>query len=166
MQKMSLNAADEWAIHIRAVKVVFEMEGELGTTPHYNSRINNHERVTEYAESIGAELVVARYFGVDFDINSSRGKREADVTLPNGQGIEVRWTSYTGGNLIVYPNDRDNDVAILVTGKSPEYFIVGWLPVAFAKRKRFKNPRQESWWVDQPNINPIETFMRSKHAYA
>jgi len=55
-------------------------------------------------------------------------------------------------------------VAILVTGKSPEYFIVGWLPVAFAKRKRFKNPRQESWWVDQPNINPIETFMRSKHA--
>jgi len=162
MQKMTISAADEWAIHKRAVDVVFSYSGQLGTTIHYNSKLNNHEQVTEYAESLGAEMIVARYFGLDYDINVSNGKRGADV----GQGLEVRWTSYVGGNLIVYPNDRENDIAVLVVGKSPVYHIAGWLPVAFARRKRFKNPRQDSWWVDQANLNPIETLVRSEYATA
>jgi hypothetical protein len=107
-------------------------------------------------------MIVARYFGLDYDINLSNGKRGADV----GQGLEVRWTSYVGGNLIVYPNDRDTDIAVLVVGKSPVYHIAGWLPVAFARRKRFKNPRQDSWWVDQANLNPIDTLIRSEYATA
>jgi len=160
MQKMTISAADEWAIHKRAVDVVFSYSGQLGTTIHYNSKLNNHEQVTEYAESLGAEMIVARYFGLDYDINVSNGKRGADV----GQGLEVRWTSYVGGNLIVYPNDRENDIAVLVVGKSPVYHIAGWLPVAFARRKRFKNPRQDSWWVDQGNLNPIENLARSEYA--
>ena len=159
---MTISAADEWAIHKRAVDVVFSYSGQLGTTIRYNSKLNNHEQVTEYSESLGAEMIVARYFGLDYDINDSKGKRRADV----GQGLEVRWTSYGGGNLIVYPNDRDDDVAVLVVGKSPTYYIVGWLPVAFAKRKRFKNPRQDSWWVDQGNLNPIENLARSEYATA
>ena len=162
MQKMTISAADEWAIHKRAVDVVFSYSGQLGTTMHYNSKLNNHEQVTEYAESLGAEMIVARYFGLDYDINVSNGKRGADV----GQGLEVRWTSYIGGNLIVYPNDRETDIAVLVVGKSPVYHIAGWLPVAFARRKRFKNPRQDSWWVDQANLNPIETLVRSEYATA
>ena len=162
MQKMTISAADEWAIHKRAVDVVFSYSGQLGTTIRYNSKLNNHEQVSEYSESLGAEMIVARYFGLDYDINVSNGKRGADV----GQGLEVRWTSYVGGNLIVYPNDRETDIAVLVVGKSPVYHIVGWLPVAFARRKRFKNPRQDSWWVDQGNLNPIETLIRSEYATA
>jgi hypothetical protein len=162
MQKMTISAADEWAIHKRAVDVVFSYSGQLGTSIHYNSKLNNHEQVTEYAESLGAEMIVARYFGLDYDINLSNGKRAADV----GQGLEVRWTSYVGGNLIVYPNDRDTDIAVLVVGKSPVYHIAGWLPVSFARRKRFKNPRQDSWWVDQANLNPIDTLIRSEYATA
>ena len=157
---MTISAADEWAIHKRAVDVVFSYSGQLGTTIRYNSKLNNHEQVSEYAESLGAEMIVARYFGLDYDINLSNGKRGADV----GQGLEVRWTSYVGGNLIVYPNDRDTDIAVLVVGKSPVYHIAGWLPVAFARRKRFKNPRQDSWWVDQANLNPIDTLIRSEYA--
>jgi len=159
---MTISAADEWAIHKRAVDVVFSYSGQLGTTIRYNSKLNNHEQVSEYAESLGAEMIVARYFGLDYDINVSNGKRGADV----GQGLEVRWTSYVGGNLIVYPNDRDTDIAILVVGKSPVYHIAGWLPVAFARRKRFKNPRQDSWWVDQANLNSIDTLIRSEYATA
>ena len=159
---MTISAADEWAIHKRAVDVVFSYSGQLGTTMHYNSKLNNHEQVSEYAESLGAEMIVARYFGLDYDINLSNGKRGADV----GQGLEVRWTSYVGGNLIVYPNDRDTDIAVLVVGKSPVYHIAGWLPVSFARRKRFKNPRQDSWWVDQANLNPIDTLIRSEYATA
>ena len=157
---MTISAADEWAIHKRAVDVVFSYSGQLGTTIRYNSKLNNHEQVSEYAESLGAEMIVARYFGLDYDINLSNGKRGADV----GQGLEVRWTSYVSGNLIVYPNDRETDIAVLVVGKSPVYHIAGWLPVAFARRKRFKNPRQDSWWVDQANLNPIDTLIRSEYA--
>jgi len=160
MIKMHMSSADEWAIHKRASDVIFAQEANLGVTVHYNTKLNNYERVVEYAESIAAELCVARYFGRDFDINESKGKRKADV----GKGIEVRWTQYTGGNLIIYPNDRESDVAVLVVGKSPEYFIAGWLPISFAKVKRYKNPRQDSWWVDQPNLNPIENLVRSEYA--
>ena len=159
MIKMHMSAADEWAIHERASHVVFATDGNLGTIQYYN-KLNNYERVVEYAESIAAELCVARYFGLDFDISASQGKRNADV----GKGIEVKWTAYVGGNLIVSPADRDNDVAVLVVGKSPEYFIAGWLPVSFAKRKRFKNPRQDTWCVDQGNLNPIENLTRSEYA--
>ena len=160
MVKAYISSADEWAIHKRASDVVFAQEANLGVTVHYNSKLNNYERVVEYAESLAAELCVARYFGLDFDICQNKGKKRADV----GSGLEVRWTQYIGGNLIVYPNDRDSDVAVLVVGKSPEYTIAGWLPVSFAKVKRYKNPKQDSWWVDQSNLNPITDLRKSDYA--
>jgi len=68
--------------------VIFATD-ELSSVPRYNTKLNNYERVTEYAESLGAEMVVARYFGLDYDVNVSNGKRNADV----GKGLEVKWTS-------------------------------------------------------------------------
>jgi hypothetical protein len=157
--KMKITAADEWAIHNRAAQVVFALD-DLSTVQRYNTKLNNHERVTEYAESLGAEMVVARYFGLDYDINVSNGKRNADV----GKGLEVKWTSYINGSLIIYPNDRENDVAVLVVGRSPEYYIVGWLPVKMAMQKHFKNSQQDSWWIGQDSLNPIEDLVRSNYA--
>jgi len=139
MIKMKISEADEWAIHNRAAQVVFSLD-DLSRVQRYNSKLNNYERVTEYAESLGAEMVVARYFGLDYDVNVSNGKRNADV----GKGIECKWTSYINGSLIIYPNDRIDDVAVLVVGRSPEYYIVGWLPVKDAMQKHFKNTSQDS----------------------
>jgi hypothetical protein len=157
--KMKITEAEEWAIHNRATQVVFSLD-DLSTVQRYNKKLNNHERVTEYAESLGAEMVVARYFGLDYDINVSKGKREADV----GQGLEVKWTSYINGSLIVYPNERVQDIAVLVVGRSPEYYIVGWLPVKDAMQKHFKNGTQESWWVNQEHLAPIGDLVRSSYA--
>jgi hypothetical protein len=159
MIKMKISDADEWAIHNRAAQVVFSLD-DLSRVQRYNAKLNNYERVTEYAESLGAEMVVARYFGLDYDVNVSNGKRNADV----GKGIEVKWTSYINGSLIVYPNDRVDDVAVLVVGRSPEYYIVGWLPVKQAMQKQFKNSQQESWWVNQDSLNPIGDLVRSSYA--
>jgi hypothetical protein len=159
MIKMKISDADEWAIHNRAAQVVFSLD-DLSRVQRYNAKLNNYERVTEYAESLGAEMVVARYFGLDYDVNVSNGKRNADV----GKGIEVKWTSYINGSLIVYPNDRIDDVAVLVVGRSPEYYIVGWLPVKQAMQKQFKNSQQESWWVNQDSLNPIGDLVRSSYA--
>lgn len=159
MIKMKISDADEWAIHNRAAHVVFSLD-DLSRVQRYNAKLNNYERVTEYAESLGAEMVVARYFGLDYDVNVSNGKRNADV----GKGIEVKWTSYINGSLIVYPNDRVDDVAVLVVGRSPEYYIVGWLPVKQAMQKQFKNSQQDSWWVNQDSLNPIGDLVRSSYA--
>ena len=159
MIKMKISEADEWAIHNRAAQVVFSLD-DLSRVQRYNSKLNNYERVTEYAESLGAEMVVARYFGLDYDVNVSNGKRNADV----GKGIECKWTSYINGSLIIYPNDRVDDVAVLVVGRSPEYYIVGWLPVKDAMQKHFKNTSQDSWWVNQDSLNPIGDLVRSSYA--
>jgi hypothetical protein len=159
MIKMKMSQADEWAIHNRAAAVIFERV-ELSTQPRYDAKLNQYERVAQYAESIAAEIVVARYFGVDYDLNKNNGKNQADV----GKGIEVKWTSYINGSLIVYPNDRVDDVAVLVVGRSPEYYIVGWLPVKQAMQKQFKNSQQESWWVNQDSLNPIGDLVRSSYA--
>ena len=102
---MTVTPADEWAIHKRASDVVFAQEAILGVIQYYN-KLNNHERVVEYAESLAAELCVARYFGLDYDINDNKGKSRSDV----GKGIEVKWTSYQGGNLIISPNDRETQL--------------------------------------------------------
>jgi len=159
MIKMKISEADEWAIHNRAAQVVFSLD-DLSRVQRYNSKLNNYERVTEYAESLGAEMVVARYFGLDYDVNVSNGKRNADV----GKGIEVKWTSYINGSLIIYPNDRVDDIAVLVVNRSPDYWIVGWLPIKDAMQKHFKNTSQDSWWVNQDSLNPIGDLVRSSYA--
>ena len=154
-----ISQADEWYIHQEALQVYFNHDGILSGQPRYNSRLNSHERIAELAESFTAELVVARYFGLDYDVTINKAKRQADV----GVGLEVKWTSYDQGHLIVYPNDRDGDVAILVTGKSPHYRIAGLIPVGMAKVKRYARVGQDSWWITQDNLNPIENLLGSQY---
>ena len=156
-----VSEADDWAIHLRATQVIFSQDGHLGSGLYYNPRgLNKHERVVEYAESLAAEMVVARYFGLAYDITENKGKRQADV----GSGIEVRNTHYDTGSLIVYDYDREQDVAVLVVGKSPVYRIAGWIPVSFARVKRYKHASQASWWITQDNLYPIEDLGRSDYA--
>jgi hypothetical protein len=92
----------------------------------------------------------------------SRFKLTADV----GAAIEVKWTHYDGGSLIIYESDRNHDVAVLVVGKSPKYRIAGWIPVSIAKRDRYKHHKQPTWWIGQQNLQPIENLYRSKYGEA
>lgn len=157
--RYSVAFADEMYIHQAATDKILQGSGIMGTQPRYNVALNTHEQVSELAESITAELIVARYFGLDYDARQNNGKHHADV----GQGLEVKWTKYESGHLIIYPNDRDSDVAIMVVGKSPSFRIAGWIPVQFAKRAKYKHRSQDSWWIEQHNLFPIEDLVRSEH---
>ena len=88
-------------------------------------------------------------------------KTSADV----GKNLEIKWTGYDSGHLIVYPTDRDSDVAVLVTNRHPRYVIKGWMPVTVAKKERYKKHDQDSWWVSQINLQPIDSLERSSFAY-
>ncbi len=122
-----------------------------------------HDSVARDAEAVGSEMAVAKWLGVkDFMPTVDSFKHTADI----GKGIEVKWTKWHDGHMIIKPSDRDSDIAVLCVGTSPEYFIKGWLPISMMKRARYKSTKNESWWVAQEHLQPPETFMRSVHASA
>jgi len=159
---ISISKEMEIKCHTAAILKFIRVNGNLGRTPRYNTALNTHERISEYAESIASELVVARELGFDYDLEKDTFKNFADV----GLDIEVRWTRWNLGHLIVYPTDREDDIAILVCGKSPNYRIAGWIPIKVARSNRYKHSSQNSWWVDQYNLHPLSELYESSHGIA
>ena len=156
-----------YAQQLRAAEVALQRIKELNLTPDHGSRYDKQlsfpEYVAQVTESIAAEMAVAHYFGmIGFDPAMSRFKLTADV----GAAIEVKWTRYDSGSLIIYESDRNSDVAVLVVGKCPKYRIAGWIPVSIAKRDRYRHHSQPTWWINQNNLQPIENLYRSKYGEA
>lgn len=131
---------------------------------HYNNSLSFQERVAEEAEGLAAEWAVSKYYNLPFDPETSNEhyKQKADV----GNAIEVRWSKWNDGHLIVYEYDRKSDIAVLVIGKSPTYTIKGWIPVAVAQKERYRHATQPTWWVAQHHLQPIETLKASNYANA
>ena len=124
-------------------------------------KVNFFESIARDGEAAGAELALAKYFGIqDFELSVGTFKNQADI----GSRIECKWTRWQDGHLIIKHSDRDQDIAVLVVGQSPTYYVVGWIPVAIAKKDRFKHDKSDSWWVSQINLRPIDTFRMSNHA--
>lgn len=126
---------------------------------HYNRAKGWFGGISEFAESILSEWAVAAYLGFDFDPYESKRKIKADV----GEIFEIKWTHWADGQLIVHEYDRNSDIAILVTGQFPYYRIAGWIPVAVAKRDRYRHHSQPNWWVSQNNLMPIDTLVSSEY---
>ena len=158
--KMKISHEEEWECARVALERVAEINGRPDHISRFDKNLNFHDYICQIAESIGAEYAVAKYFGIkDFDPRNSRFKRTADV----GSIIEVKWTKYEAGSLIIGESDRNTDIAILVTGKSPNYYLKGWIPVAVAKNQRWRRRDQPTYWVEQYNLHPIENLRRSSH---
>jgi hypothetical protein len=158
--KIVITHDQEWDAARVALKRVEEIDARPDHPSRYNKLLNFHDFILELAESIGAEYAVARYFGIkDFSATDSRFKATADV----GSIIEVKWTKYDQGSLIIHESDRNSDIAILCTGKSPNYVIRGWIPIVVAKDKKWRRRDQPTYWVDQYNLHPIENLRRSTH---
>jgi hypothetical protein len=155
--KVKISRADELTCLKAAVQFVENGDETLDTDRRYNTAITFHERISELAETIASEWVVARHLGFEYDPFEPKMKKKADV----GDKFEVKWTKYTIGQLIVHEYDRTSDIAILVTGSSPHYFIAGWIPVSVAQKPRYRHSQQPNWWVSQINLQPIETLRKA-----
>jgi hypothetical protein len=161
--KLKASIEDKVLAHTVALERIAQIDGQPDHGSRYDRRLGFHDYVAQVAESIVAEILVARYLGyINFDPRASQFKKTADV----GSFIEVKWTRYENGQLIIYESDRTTDVAILVTGTSPSYRLAGWIPVAMAKRPKYKNSKQPTWWVDQKNLQPIENLKGSNYGQA
>jgi len=122
-------------------------------------KVNMHESIARNAEAIGAEMCVAKYFGIKgFEPTVNGFKLHADL----GANIEVKWTKWRDGNLILTSRDRDSDIAILVTGHSPEYYLCGWTYIRTARRPA-RQRGDGSYWINQSDLMPIEDLVRVIH---
>lgn len=160
MIPMKLERIDEFTAASTAFKRAFDNAEKVDRSFQV---LNLHDGIARDAESIGAEIVVAQYLNIkDFEPTSGTFKRVADV----GSRIEVKHTAYKSGHLIIKESDRSEDIAVLVVGKSPQYYIVGWIPVAIAKKDKYRHSKSDSWWVSQINLQPIETLRKSQYGNA
>jgi hypothetical protein len=155
--RVILDYSQEQEAHRVGFRRITEVQAKVDAPSRRNKGVNYHEAVMESSEAVGAEIAVAQYFGIaNFVPSINTFKNEADI----GAKIEVKWTKYTNGHLILTNNDRSNDIAVLVTGKSPVYDIAGWIPIHMAKKPRYRN-QDGSFWIDRPNLFPIEDLKRS-----
>ena len=143
--------------------IAFRREAESPTKVDRSvQKVTFHESIYRNAEAIGSEMAVAAYFGIpNFEPTVNTFKMKADFA----SSIEIKHTSYEHGHLIIKPSDRDDDVAILVTGSSPTYVIRGWMPIKRVKTSRYLRG-DGSWWVPQLDLLPLADLVRSDHASA
>jgi len=123
-------------------------------------KLSWHENIARDAEAAGAEIAFAKWLGIDdFELTVDTFKSSADV----GSHYEVKWTHWEDGSLILTERDRQQDIAILVTGRAPNLYIAGWIPISMARPER-RRRSDNSWWVGQQDLHPMENLRRSSHA--
>lgn len=83
---------------------------------------------SEHIEGACGEMAVAKRLSVYWDGSINTWKAN---DLP---GLQVRTRSRHDYELIVRPDDDDQAVWVLVTGKCPEYRVRGWISGADAKQ--------------------------------
>ena len=163
MIAVKLNYNEEVAAH----EVGFLRAKELASVANHPSRydrgLNYHEYITQLSEAVGSEMAVAKYFNLtDFKPSHGTFKNSADV----GKRLEIKWTRWKDGHMIIHHSDRIDDIAILVTNRSPAYYLIGWIPVKEAKVNRSWKESEKNWWVNQGDLRPMEDFLRSEYAAA
>lgn len=165
MIRIELDNATQVAItaagYERAVRYIPQWEGVTVKRNYQNDRerLNFPEFVVQQSQALGAEVAVSKYFRQPIDLSNLNYKSLADV----GSNIEVKWTKWKDGHMILTELDRKEDIAILVTGSLPTYYVCGWIPVAIARRHQ-QQRSDGSWWLNQNDLQPMANFSRSIYA--
>lgn len=109
--------------------------------------------VWEYdVEGCCGEMAVAKALRVYW--SGAHGKlRVPDV----GDRYQVRTRSKMSYDLVLYPEDDDHAIFILVLGRAPTYEVAGWLVAADGKRPEYwKNPSgRPAFFVPRGVLRPL-----------
>lgn len=146
---------------VRALEYQEQWEGKWERRNYQTDRenLNYPAFVAQQSEALGAEVAVAKYFKKPINLFGHNYKIKADV----GKNIEVKHTKWKDGSLILSEYDRKEDIAILVTGSLPRYFVCGWIPVSVARRPSHQRS-DGKWWIGQQDLHPMANFHRSIYA--
>jgi hypothetical protein len=58
----------------------------------------------------------------------------SDIRAKDGGDVEIRWTKWNAGGLIIYPHDKDDSIFVLSRGFAPNFEFVGWLTAGDGKK--------------------------------
>ncbi|CAB4142182.1 hypothetical protein UFOVP440_7 [uncultured Caudovirales phage] len=161
--EMQVRAAEKGLT--RAIRYIPQWEGVTvkRNFQHDRERLNFPAFVMQQTEAVGAELSVKKYFKLDLEDQEDKNyKNKADAQLQH-LGLEVKWTKWKDGSLILTELDRKEDIAILVTGTAPTYYLAGWIPISVARRPQ-RQRADGSWWLSQSDLHPMANLQRSSHA--
>ncbi len=109
---------------------------------------------SEHIEGACGELAVAKAINCFFSGTVNTFKSGGDL----GSNLQVRTRSKHEYELIVRDGDRDDDVFILVTGKSPNFVVRGWIRGVDAKREEWKKAhggRVMAFFVPHSELQPV-----------
>jgi hypothetical protein len=162
IDRVILDRSQEITAHRTALERAAVMSDEWFRL--FGQSLNYHEMISQHAESVGAEIAVAEYFGLrGFVPSINTFKNEPDVDTEIAR-IEVKHSKHLNAHLILQESQRSrpNDVCIMVVGKSPVYQLVGWIPVFMAMRDRYKHSQQGNYWINQRNLFEMK-YLRSSN---
>lgn len=73
--------------------------------------------------------------------------------------LQVRWTKYPDGHLVVRNGDSGADIFVLVTGRVPDFSVIGWIRGTDAKNDKYRkdpnNLGKPAWFVPQSDLRTI-----------
>ena len=161
--KVILDRSQEITAHRVGLERTIVRNAEVNDASNFGQVYRNwHELVWQEAEAAAAEMAVANYYG---DFGFTPAIDNAHDTADVGDNIEVKFTKHANGHLIIQNRGagRPNDVAVLVSGMSPVYLLLGWMPVSMAKQAKYKHPYQNNYWVPRSNLFEMQYLKRSNY---
>jgi len=120
----------------------------------YKSKIED-QQWQSHIEGACGEVAVAKAMGKYWggSVNSFKSSGDIDST-----GWEVRTRSSHNFDLIVRKDDPDDRVFILVTGRSPNYCVWGWIKSEDAKQQKWIKDyggHGEAYFVPHSALRPM-----------
>lgn len=108
---------------------------------------------SEHIEGACGEIAVAKALGLYWNGSVDTFKLGDDVP-----GLQVRTRSRDTYELIVRPNDPDDATWVLVTGRTPMFWIRGWIFGRDAKRQEWMQNhggRPSAYFVPHVALRPL-----------
>jgi hypothetical protein len=75
--------------------------------------------------------------------------------LPGPHHIQVKYTHYGTGELILHPRCPDSDLYVLVTGKVPRFIVHGYMKGSEVRELGQDKAGNGSYWVRQDQLHDI-----------
>lgn len=112
-----------------------------------------------HIEGALGEIAAAKYLGVYWDMSVNTWKTE-DL-----KGIHIRTRSEHNYDLIIRPNDTEDAIYVLVTGRYGQYRVRGWIEGSQTKNPKWLQThggRNPAFFVPQKVLNPM-SLLKIKH---
>lgn len=106
-----------------------------------------------HIEGAAAEFAFAKALHLSWDRSTDPDKFKGDV-----EGYQVRLGRGDAYHLVVRKNDPDEHIFVLVTGRCPNFNVVGWIRAIEGKNPAFwtsKGGRAPQFYVPQSALRPI-----------